>query len=133
MAEFKLKIITPECTFFDGMTEQIIARTASGNVGIMAGHTPYVANILSSAFQIKINGEFKTAAISGGVLSVTHKDVSVVTNAIEWADDIDIKRAERSKEDANRRLKENLSRKEFDRAEQKLKRALNRLSVAGKK
>ena len=64
---FDLKIITPEKTFFEGNTEQIIVRTVSGDIGILAGHAPYVANIVSSPFRIKIEGEFRTAAISGGL------------------------------------------------------------------
>lgn len=133
MTPFKLKIITPEKTFFEGETEQIIARTASGNVGILAGHAPYVANIVSSPFQIKLDGEFKTAAISGGLIKVSAEGVTVVTSAVEWADEIDVARAERAKAAAERKIKENSSQKEFERAEQKLRRAMNRLVVAGKK
>ena len=48
MTPFDLKIITPEKTFFEGNTEQIIVRTVSGDIGILAGHAPYVANIVSS-------------------------------------------------------------------------------------
>ena len=54
MTPFDLKIITPEKTFFEGNTEQIIVRTVSGDIGILAGHAPYVANIVSSPFRIKI-------------------------------------------------------------------------------
>ena len=38
MTPFDLKIITPEKTFFEGNTEQIIVRTVSGDIGILAGH-----------------------------------------------------------------------------------------------
>ena len=106
MTPFDLKIITPEKTFFEGNTEQIIVRTVSGDIGILAGHAPYVANIVSSPFRIKIEGEFRTAAISGGLIKVSADGVTVVTSA---------------------------GQKEFERAEQKLRRAMNRLVVAGKK
>lgn len=133
MTPFDLKIITPEKTFFNGSTEQLIAKTTSGNVGILAGHSPYVANIVSSPFRIKVGGEFRTAAISDGLMKVSPKEVVVVTSAIEWADEIDVARAERAKAKAEQKLKENASQKEFDRAEQDLRRAMNRLVVAGKK
>ena len=93
MTPFDLKIITPEKTFFEGNTEQIIVRTVSGDIGILAGHAPYVANIVSSPFRIKIEGEFRTAAISGGLIKVSADGVTVVTSAIEWADEIEIGRA----------------------------------------
>ena len=104
MTPFKLKIITPEKTFFNGETTQIIAKTTMGNVGILHGHVPYVANLVSSPMLIEVDGELKEAALSGG-----------------------------SKQNAEERMKRHESQKEFDRAEKKLKRALNRLMVADKK
>lgn len=133
MTPFNLKIITPEKTFFEGTTTQIIAKTTTGNVGILHGHVPYVANLVSSPFRIEIDGTLKEAALSGGFIKVAGDEVIVVTNAIEWADEIDVARAERSKQNAEERMKRHESQKEFDRAEKKLKRALNRLLVAGKK
>jgi len=133
MTPFSLKIITPEKTFFEGTTTQIIAKTTTGNVGILHGHVPYVANLVSSPLKIEIDGTLKEAALSGGFIKVSGDEVIVVTNAIEWADEIDVARAERSKQNAEERMKRHESQKEFDRAEKKLKRALNRLLVAGKK
>ncbi len=133
MTPFNLKIITPEKTFFNGTTTQMIAKTTTGNVGILHGHVPYVANLVSSPMKIEVQGTLKEAAVSGGFIKVSPEDVIVVTNAIEWAEDIDVARAERSKLNAEERMKRNESQKEFDRAEKKLRRALNRLMVAGKK
>lgn len=132
MTPFKLRIMTPEKTFFNGETTQIIAKTTTGNVGVLHGHVPYVANLVSSPFMIEVEGTLKEAAISGGFIKVSPEDVVVVTNAIEWAEDIDVARAERSKQNAEERMKRHESQKEFDRAEKKLKRALNRLIVAKK-
>ena len=92
-----------------------------------------MANIVSSPFRFKIEGEFRTAAFSGGLIKVSADGVTVVTSAIEWADEIDVARAEKAKAAAENKLRENASQKEFERAEQKLRRAMNRLVVAGKK
>ncbi len=132
MTPFKLKIITPEKTFFDGETQQLIARTTAGNVGILAGHTPYAANLTASPLKVmQEDGSFRVAAVSAGMVKVRANECVVVASAIEWADEIDVERAKRSKEDAERRLKAQASQKEFERAEHKLKRALNRLTVSG--
>ena len=133
MTPFNLKIITPEKTFFNGTTTQMIAKTTTGNVGILHGHVPYVANLVSSPMKIEVGGTLKEAAVSGGFIKVSPEDVIVVTNAIEWAEEIDVARAERSKQNAEERMKRKERKKEFDRAEKKLRRALNRLMVAGKK
>ncbi|MGN0623796.1 MAG: ATP synthase F1 subunit epsilon [Oscillospiraceae bacterium] len=134
MQTFKLKIITPEKIFFEGDAEQIIAKTTAGYVGILAGHTPYVAKLVPSALKVKAAGsdDCRIAAVSSGMIKADNKNVTVIAPAVEWAEDIDVARAERAREAAQRKLDSNNSQKEFDLAEQKLKRALNRLTVAGK-
>lgn len=134
MATFKLRIVTPEKVFFEGEVIQVISRTAEGNIGIMAGHVPYAANIVPSSLKVKVNDgeDFRIAAVAGGMIKVSKNETIVVTSAVEWAEDIDVVRAQHAKEVAERRIKENASKKEFERAEQKLKRAVNRLSVSQK-
>lgn len=133
MKQFRLKIITPEKTFFDGETSQIVAKTTEGNIGILSGHAPYVANLISGPLKVMMpDGQFRVAAVSEGVLNVSADENVILASAVEWADEIDVERAKRSEEDARQRMERHNSQKEFDLAERKLKRALNRLTVAGK-
>ena len=134
MAVFKLKVLTPEKVFFQDETEQLVIKTTTGYVGILAGHLPYVASLVPAEMKIKIDGAFRSAAISDGVVKVSEDGtVTVLTSAVEWSDEIDVARAQRSKERAEKQLKAQTSRTEFDLAERQLKRAVNRISVAGKK
>ncbi|MGN0602035.1 MAG: ATP synthase F1 subunit epsilon [Oscillospiraceae bacterium] len=134
MNTFRLKIITPEKIFYDGEAVQIISKTQEGNIGIMSGHVPYVANLVPSALKIKEKdgGEYRVAAVAGGFVKVSNSETVVVTSAVEWSEDIDVVRALSAKEKAENAIKMHESDKEFERAEQKLKRALNRLTVSGK-
>lgn len=133
MASFSLKVTTPEKIFFDGETTQIIVRTTEGDIGILANHTSLVADLPSGPLKIRQeDGSWKIAAISTGLLKVGGNKVSILANAVEWADEIDLDWAKRSEEDARRRLAEKTSRYELDRAELKLQRALNRISVGSK-
>ncbi len=130
MRPFKLKIITPEKVFFDDETEQIIVRTTEGDIGILAGHENYVSDLPPGPFRVKINGEFKVAAISGGALKVSKETTTILAMAAEWADEIDLDWAKRSQEDALKRLNESEGEFEHKLAEMKLKRALNRINVS---
>lgn len=133
MTPYNIKVLTPERVFFEGQTDQLIAKTTTGNIGILYNHAPYVASIVPSELRIKIDGQFRSAAISDGIIKVAEDgEVTILSSAIEWSDEIDVARAQRAREAAERRLKENASRQEFDLAERRLKRALNRLGVAGK-
>ena len=82
MKSFKLKIITPEKVFFDEETEQIIVRTTEGDIGILAGHENYVADLPAGPFRVKIDGKFKVAAISGGALKVSKEAVTILAMAV---------------------------------------------------
>jgi F-type H+-transporting ATPase subunit epsilon len=70
------------------------------------------------------------AAIAGGFIKVGDNKVTVVTTACEWEDEIDLHRAELAAEHAKEMRAHSTSQQEMDRAEVKLKRALNRISVA---
>ena len=78
---------------------------------------------------MQADGSWKVAAISTGLLKVGGNKVSILANAVEWADEIDLDWAKRSEEDARRRLKEQNDKHQLDLAELKLQRALNRISV----
>lgn len=133
-ASFSLSVVTPEKIFFDGETTQIIVRTTDGDIGILANHTSLVADLPSGPLKVmQADGKWRTAAISTGLLKVGGNKVSILANAVEWADEIDIEWAKRSEEDARRRLQEQKDKHELDLAELKLMRALNRISVSSMK
>lgn len=128
---FQLKIITPDKSFFDGQTEQIIVRTTEGDVGILANHISYAASLPAGPLKVKMpDGEFRTAAVSGGLVKVSGEKATVIVIAAEWADEIDVERAKRSEQNARDRLKAYTSGREFEMADLKLKRALNRLRIS---
>lgn len=131
MKPYKLKIVTPEKIFFDGETEQITIRTTEGDIGILANHIKYVCNIIAGPLKVKQeNGEYRVAALSEGILKVSEDGVTILASTAEWADEIDLERAEKAKQKAENILSDKSRMDEFDRAEIKLKRALARISVS---
>lgn len=132
MTPFKLEIVTPDKVFFDGMTEGIIVRTTVGDKGILAHHEPYVAALPIGKMQVKLDGKYRTAAIASGVVKVSRDKTTVLAQSCEWSDEIDLNRAEKAKALAEGKIKEQLSEREMDIAEFKLKRAINRIETAGK-
>ena len=130
MTPFRLEIITPEKTFFDGETEQIIARTTVGDVGILNGHEPYCAALGIGQMRVMIDGQFRRAATSGGIIKVSKEKTVILVQSCEWAEDIDVNRAEHAKQVAEERMKAAASDNELRLAEAKLKRALNRIDAA---
>lgn len=131
---FNLKIVTPDGLVYDGQAEELYVRTTGGDVGILARHMDYVAALGMGRATIVADGQRRTAACIGGMLSVKNGDVTLVPTTFEWAESIDVERAEASLQRANQILdRDNVSDTELRLAQARLHRALVRKSVASSK
>lgn len=134
MNSFPLKIVTPDGLQFDGTAEELIVRTTSGDMGVLAGHINCVAPLGMGQATILTGGEKRYAACIGGMLSVVGGAVTLVPTTFEWADKIDIERAQDSERRAELILKDKDSTStEIALAQARLKRALVRKGVASRK
>ena len=131
MTQFPLKIVTPDGLLYDGEAEELIVRTATGDMGILAGHINCVASLGMGRATVTIEGKKRYGACIGGMVSVVNGTVTLVPTTFEWAEDIDVKRAEAAAE----RAKQDMADKEASDAQlrlakSRLMRALVRSSVA---
>ena len=134
MTPFKLKIVTPAGLIYDGEAEELIVRTTGGDVAILARHINYVAPLGMGRAVVVSGGNRRTAACIGGMLSVVDGEVTLVPTTYEWSDKIDVERAERSYERADKVLHDSsASDTDIKLAEARLHRALVRKSVASYK
>lgn len=134
MTLFPLKIVTPDGLLFDGQAEELIVRSTTGDIGILAGHVNCVAPLGMGRAMVLTEGKRRYAACIGGMLSVVDGNVTLVPTTFEWAEDIDAARAERSYEKAQQVLgSKDSTGTEIKLAEAKLRRALVRKSVASGK
>ena len=134
MTSFPLKIVTPDGLIFDGQAEEIVVRTTSGDIGILAGHVNCVAPLGMGRATIMIDGQKRYGACIGGMISMMNGSVSLVPSSFEWAEDIDVDRAEASHRRADAILKDkSASDTELRLAQARLRRALVRKSVASHK
>ena len=130
MTPFPLKIVSPDGPEFEGMVEQLIVRTTTGDIGILAGHTNCVAPLGMGRAIVEAGGKRRSAACIGGMLSVSGGEVTLVPTTFEWAETIDAERVERSYHRADKVLKDtNASDADIALAEARLHRALVRRSV----
>ena len=134
MTPFSLKIVTPDGLIFDGQAEELVVRSTSGDLGILAGHINCVAPLGMGRATVIIDGKRRYAACIGGMVSVVNGVVTLVPTTFEWAENIDAARAEASRERAEKVLhKKDASGTEIQLAQARLHRALVRKSVASYK
>ena len=134
MTSFPLKIVTPDGLIYDGQAEELVVRTTSGDIGILAGHINCVAPLGMGRATVVIDGKRRYAACIGGMVSVVGGKVTLVPTTFEWAESIDAARAEASQKRAETILKQkDASGTEIKLAQARLHRALVRKSVASYK
>lgn len=132
MSTFHLKVLTVDRVFFEGDVERAVVRTTEGDVGILPNHVKYLSAIGIGSLTIIADGKTRVAAVSGGFVDVSEKNTVVLARTCEWADEIDISRAEKAEERAKAKLQKELSDHEQDIANIKLKKAINRIRIARK-
>ena len=134
MTPFNLQILTPDQLFFDGETDNVIVRTTVGDKGILARHEEYVAALPIGKLRVRIDGNFRIAAVSEGTIKVSRDKTVILVQSCEWADEIDLERANLARQRAEERMKAlQKEDKEYLIAEYKLKRAINRIETGSMK
>ena len=131
MNAFPLKIVSPFGLVYDGTAQEVVARTTSGDLGILAGHINCVAPLGMGVATIVIDGKKRYGACIGGMLSVVDGAVTLLATTFEWSDEIDVARAERSSQRAQEVLSnKDASQTDIQLAQARLRRALVRRSAA---
>ena len=130
MAEvFRLQVITPDHTFYEGEASMVELTTTEGDIGIYKGHIPLTAIVSPGVLHIHEEGQVREAALMSGFIEVLPDQVIIMAEVVEWPEEIDIKRAEEARIRAERRLKSQSGEVDVARAELALKRALVRLEM----
>lgn len=130
--KLKLQIVTPARVLCDEMVDMVIMRASTGDMGILPNHEPVVATLNYGILRFKQDGKERKATIMSGFVEVEPDKVTILTDAAEWPEEIDLERARQAKERALRRLGPPKS-EEYNaaRAEIALRKALIRIQAKG--
>ena len=95
MAEIQVHLVAVERELWTGKAQMVVARTVDGDIGVMSGHSPLLAQLREgfAARIIETNGNVLGVAVHGGFLSVTKDGVSILAEDAQLSDEIDVARA----------------------------------------
>jgi F-type H+-transporting ATPase subunit epsilon len=134
MGSLFLEIVTPERVLVSQEVDMVVAPGTEGEFGVLPGHVLFLSGIVPGELRYTSGSQKESMAVTTGFAEVSNDKVSVLVDAAEKAEDIDVERAR----DAMKRAKERLGKEratediDFLRAENALKRAIARLKVAEK-
>ena len=131
MTSFPLKIVTADGLIYDGPAEEVIVRTITGDMAFLARHINCVVPLGMGCATIVIDGEKRHAACIGGMVTVVEGAVTLVPTTFEWAENIDVARAESARVRAEGIIhKSDASAAEIQMGQARLNRALVRKNAA---
>ncbi|HLX86133.1 MAG TPA: F0F1 ATP synthase subunit epsilon [Terriglobales bacterium] len=130
---FQLEIVTPVKLLVQDAAEEAQIPGLSGYLGILPGHAPLLTELAVGVITYKASGQTHTLAVAWGFAEVLPGKVTILAEAAERPQEIDVERAREAKTRAERLLKSNDPGIDYRRAEDALLRAETRLDVAKEK
>jgi F-type H+-transporting ATPase subunit epsilon len=128
-----LEVVTPDRKVLSTEADVVVCPGVEGQFGVLYGHIPFLSALEIGEMYYKAGGKTEYLAVSAGFAEVTGAKVTIVAEAAEAGREIDIERAKRAKERAEKRLAaaktENI---DWTRAEAAMRRSLVRMKVAGR-
>lgn len=128
-----LEVVTPDRLVLSTEADVVVLPGVEGQFGVLPGHIPFLSALEIGEMYYKSAGKTEFLAVNGGFAEVTGEKVTIVAESAEVGREIDVERAKRALERAEKRLAtaktENV---DWARAEAALRRSLVRARVAGR-
>ena len=131
-----VNVVTPSGLVYDHHAVIDVAKTPGGEIGILPQHAPIIVPLNIDEVRVKrtdSDTHVDWIAVNGGVMEVRDNLITIIADSAEREREIDVTRAERAKQRAERMIKEakeNADVDELRRATVALHRALNRINVS---
>jgi F-type H+-transporting ATPase subunit epsilon len=128
---FELSIATPEKVFYEDRVESVTAPGADGYLGVLSHHAPLITTLLPGKVVVRDNEkQTMVFAVSGGFLEVSRNQATLLADAVELAEQINVDRARRALGRAQERIRRKDPGVDLSRALEALKRAENRIQIS---
>jgi F-type H+-transporting ATPase subunit epsilon len=130
---FQLEIVTPTRLLVKESAEEAQIPGLSGYLGILPGHAPLLTELAVGVITYRAGGATHALSVAWGFAEVLPDRVTILAEAAERPQEIDVPRAQQAKDRAEQLLKSNNPELDYARAEDALQRAETRLNVAKEK
>lgn len=130
--KLNLEVITPERLVLRESVDEVVVPGLDGELGILPEHTALISQLQTGVLTYRQGSDSRQVHVSGGFVEVQADRVAVLSDVAERPEEIDLERAQRARERAEKRLKSQGDDIDFRRAELKMQRAMIRIQLAGK-
>ena len=132
MRTLKLEVVTPQKRVLAVEVESVVAPGSEGYLGVLSRHAPLLTPLKPGVLYYRtVGGKTECMAVSGGFLEAGPNKVIVLADTAELSTEIDVDRACRARDRAEKRLRERPPGLDVARAELALAKSFARLKAAG--
>ena len=90
MATLQCRVVSAREQIYDGEITMLIASGSEGEIGVLAGHTPMITLLKPGSMRLQTpDGNEEVIYVSGGVLEIQPKLVTVLADTAARAHDLD--------------------------------------------
>ncbi len=126
----QVNIVSAEGEIFSGSAEMVIAPAQMGDVGVAAGHAPMITPLKAGELRVQSEGQDEQHIfVSGGILEVQPKELTVLADTAIRAVDLDEAAALKAKERAEEALADRQESMDYARAQAELVAAVAQLQM----
>ena len=130
---FTLEVVTPERQVVREAVSEAQIPVRGGYIGELPGHTPLLAEMGIGELSWRVGNRVFSCTAMGGFVEVLADRVIVLADSAERVEEIDVPRAQATRDRAQKRLAApNDPNVDWKRAQEALERAQVRLQVAAK-
>ncbi|HNR92036.1 MAG TPA: F0F1 ATP synthase subunit epsilon [Dokdonella sp.] len=130
MSTIRCDIVSAEAEIFHGDAQMVVATGEMGELGIAPRHAPLITRLKPGQVRVILgNGEEQFFYVSGGILEVQPKVVTVLADTVVRAADLDEAQARKAKDDAERALANRSEALEVAEAQARLAEATAQLQA----
>ena len=128
----RLRIVTPERQLLDEAVDEVTAPGTVGEFGVLPDHVTFLSSLQPGRLTYKQRGQTRTLAVGGGFAEVADNVMTVLADSAEFANEIDLKRAQNALRKAEEVLGTlDVTDPTFAEVEAAHRRALARVEIAG--
>lgn len=93
----RVEIVSEDRKVYEGDADIVVVPGVNGEMGILPNHAPLISTLQFGILKVRYRGSEEVFAISGGLVEVQPKLVTILATAAENVEEIDVARAETAK------------------------------------
>ncbi|MEX1249046.1 MAG: ATP synthase F1 subunit epsilon [Anaerolineales bacterium] len=128
----RCEIVSQDRPVYEGDVDIVVIPGAEGEMGILPNHAPLLSTIRMGVIKVRKGGVEQLFTVTGGLVEVQPTIITILADAAEDIEEIDIARAAEAKRRAEQRLAEGVPKdaEAYLAAEAALRRSTLRLEMA---